>query len=207
MNPLCFHTVDLHVHLVPLPPTSGAEHLIANLPLAGLWLENGLHLRYCQINDLVIPLTPNTDLPSLTNSNLILHSHELTTDLSCFLQKSHPKKFGTSAEFISKLDSKLNLKKMPCSHNWLVNVWIAKLVHCFHSSANTQTSTVTYHCHHKCKLTAKINLNNLSHQDGCQQKCPCQQQQRGLIMIFQLKNDTWLLIPIIPAGNPFTRDN
>ena len=139
MNPLCFHTVDLHVHLVPLPPTSGAEHLIANLPLAGLWLESGLHLRYCQINDLVIPLTPNTDLPSLTNSNLILHSHELTTDFSCFLQKSHYKKFEASVGFISKLDSKLNLKKMPRSRIWLVNVWFANLVHCFHSSANSKT--------------------------------------------------------------------
>lgn len=134
MNPLCFHTVDRHVHLVLLPPTSGAEHLIANLPLAGLWLESGLHLRYCQIKWFSHTLTPNTDLPSLTNSDLISHSHELTTNLSRFLQKSHYKKFGTSVGFISKLDSKPNLKKMPHSRIWLVNMWSANLVHCFHSA-------------------------------------------------------------------------
>ena len=88
---------------------------------------------------------------------------------------------------------------MPCSRIWLVNLWFANLVHGYHSSSNSKTL--------QWLVTATTRANsllNLSFQDGCQQKCECQQRQRRLIMILQLKNDTWLLMPIIPVGSPFT---
>ena len=61
-------------------------------------------------------------LASLTISRPISHSHKLTSDFSLFLEKSHSKIFGGSAGCISKLVSKLSLKKVPSGCVCLVNV-------------------------------------------------------------------------------------